>query len=438
MARVLFRVLTALLCLTVASAAALASEKQFGPFKVDTLRADVIALDGPITGNSALDFRRALMAAPKAKLVVLNSPGGSVSMALLTADDIYVRGLATLIPPGSQCYSACAYLFLAGKERVAEGRLGVHQISSDDPDLESTQLAISDIIDVLNKFETPVEVLTVMFRTPSSSMHVFTPEEIAEYRIERRVGSAAAAAAPAPTPATAPPASTVAAPSSVSQPPTTAVPTAPPVVVEPVAPPAAVSTATAAPALSVIEDYAKRPDRIAVYTGLDFYGGDLGAERVGDLATCASRCLEIGNQCRAFTFNANDRVVKGPNCFLKSESRSADGNAVAISGVLLRRSDPEPPAIVVGVIDPKLGLMKDLDIPGGDLTGRPYAKAGTAGLCRLACVQNDRCAAFTFIKEKKQCWLKAGGTMTSFAPGMVSGVKQTMSFSPVRIIPLDR
>ncbi|BBE71998.1 PAN domain-containing protein [Oharaeibacter diazotrophicus] len=424
------RILTVLLCLVWTSAVTLADGKQFGPFQVDTLRADVIALDGLITGNAALDFRRALMAAPQAKLVVLNSPGGSVSMALLIADDIHVRGLATLIPPGSQCYSACAYLFLAGRERVAEGRLGVHQISADEPDLESAQIAISDIIDLLNTFDTPIEVLTVMFRTPSTSMHVFTPEEMAEYRIERRAGVAATASSGPPaatSPQETPPAPSPEAFTAPSLPD-----------VAPAARPPADSTATAEPALSVVEDHAKRPNRIAVYTGLDFYGGDLGAERVGDLAACAGRCLEIGNQCRAFTFNADDRVVKGPNCFLKSESRSADGNAVAISGVLLRRSDPDPPAIVVGVIDPKLGLLKDLDIPGGDLTGTPYGKAGTAGLCRLACVRNTRCGAFTFIKDNKQCWLKGGGTATSYAPGMVSGVKQTMSFSPIRIIRLDR
>ena len=121
--------LIAAIGLAVGVSGALAESKSFGPFSVDPGQPEVVKLEGAISPNSALDFRRALNAAPGAKLVVLDSPGGSVSMALLIADDIFQRKLSTLIPADAACYSACAYLFLAGTERALEGKLGVHQMA---------------------------------------------------------------------------------------------------------------------------------------------------------------------------------------------------------------------------------------------------------------------------------------------------------------------
>lgn len=162
-----------------------ASEKVFGPFRWDSLEPQVIELRGEIDSGAALNFRRALSAAPQANLLRLNSPGGLVTIALLIADDVDQRRMSTNIPLGAECYSACSFIFLAGVDRVADGRLGVHQISQNSPDLQSAQLAISDILDVLNRFSTPTEVLTVMFRTPPDQMYVFSQQEIAALGINR-------------------------------------------------------------------------------------------------------------------------------------------------------------------------------------------------------------------------------------------------------------
>lgn len=188
-----------------------ASERVFGPFRWDSIEPQVIELRGEIDSGAALNFRRALSAAPQANLLRLNSPGGLVTIALLIADDVDQRRMSTIIPPGAECYSACSFIFLAGVDRVAAGRLGVHQISQNSPDLQSAQLAISDILDVLNRFSTPTEVLTVMFRTPPDQMYVFTPQEIAALGINRvaeertlRSRGRQAVADIAPTPSTLP------------------------------------------------------------------------------------------------------------------------------------------------------------------------------------------------------------------------------------------
>ena len=164
-----------------------AAVTRFGPFGVEDSVPSVILLVGEIDGRSALDFRRALRAAPDAETLVMDSPGGNVATCLLIADDIHQRKMATVITPQGICYSACAFIFFAGVDRVAMGKLGVHQISSDRPDLEFAQLAISDIIDALVRFGTPTEVLTIMFRTPAQSMHVFSEQELREFGINRTI-----------------------------------------------------------------------------------------------------------------------------------------------------------------------------------------------------------------------------------------------------------
>lgn len=380
-----------------------AEDKRFGPFQVETA-SGIILLNGEIDAGAALNFRRALAAASNPKLLVLNSPGGLVPIALLIADDVHQRALSTLIPEGAQCYSACSFVFLAGRERAAEGELGVHQISSDAPDIEGAQLAISDIIDVLNRFDTPTEVLTIMFRTPASQMYVFSSAEVRDYGINRGVG----------------------------------LPTAQQGIPAEVAGIPAQRLATSDHGgIGSGGQQRQQPARVAVYVGLDFYGGDIRSLRAPDLQACASECLASGQSCRAFTYNSDESRRVGPNCFMKNGRSQPDGNADAISGVLLRASDPDPDPLEVGVIDPRSGLVTDVDIPFKDISEKPTSNTKTAQECRISCVALDRCEAFTFVKAKKQCWLKSSSEGAQRRRGMVSGVKDRTTYSPAEIIELN-
>lgn len=400
-----------------------AALQTFGPFKVDDTHPDIISLDGDIDGGAALNFRRAIVAAPNAKLVVLNSPGGLVQIALLIADDVHQRKLATYIPQKAGCYSACAYIFLAGIERQAEGELGVHQISSDSADLVSAQLSISDIIDLLNRFDTPVEVLTAMFKTPPKEMHVFTADEVARYRIDRRQEVSASAVAEdggVQRSEQSDPASGMTEPSPTPEP--SAV---------------AALEGTSLSKLSAIEEYTRRPTRMAVFAGLDLFGDDITSVRVNDAASCARACLTMKGECKAFTFNTDPQAMRGPNCFLKASQGTADGNAVAISGQLLSGADPDPKPFSMGTIDPKTALFDNVDLPGGDLSMRPFGRNISAQQCRLACVGDNRCFAFTYLKRKKECWLKGAVGTPRYGEGMISGLKKVMTFEPASIISLE-
>ncbi|MDX0491524.1 hypothetical protein GOC53_14765 [Sinorhizobium medicae] len=349
-------------------------------------------------------------------------------MGLLIADDIHQRKLTTYIPKESKCYSACSFVFLAGKERKVDGELGVHQLSSDSPNLVGAQLAISDIIEVLNRFDTPMEVMHVMFKTPPDDMHVFSQDEITRYGLNRSGDNKT------PTVVNVPATSSGGA-ASADQLSTKMMP--------------GVSTSDSTTSsslqaglspqtkLSPIEEFTKRPNRIAIYTGLDLFGDDISSIRVDDAAACAESCLLMNGQCKAFTFNTDPKIRKGPNCFLKASAGRADGNSVAFSGRLLSGADPDPPTFTLGTIDPQSALFNDVDLPGGDLSRYPHRSARTPLDCRLACVDEAQCVAFTYIKAKKECWLKGAIGKPMFGRNMVSGLKTLETFSPARVLSLD-
>jgi hypothetical protein len=154
-------------------------------FELPADKPDVIALTAEIGETTAADFDRALAARPGATTVVLDSPGGSVENALAIAQEVKRRGLRTYIPDGMGCYSACAYIFFAGQNRIADGELGVHQISLDVEDVVMAQMTMSDVLEALDGFGVKQKVITYMLRTPPEGMYVFSRPELSELGINR-------------------------------------------------------------------------------------------------------------------------------------------------------------------------------------------------------------------------------------------------------------
>lgn len=163
---------------------------------------EVIALNAEITRTTPGDLDRALEARPGARTLVLNSPGGAVDSALVIAQEVRRRGMRTYVPDGMGCYSACAYIFFAGENRVADGELGVHQISQDVADTVLTQMTIGDILDALDEFGVQHQVISYMLRTPPDDMYVFSRREIGDLGINRGdpIRVAVVPDAPAPEP----------------------------------------------------------------------------------------------------------------------------------------------------------------------------------------------------------------------------------------------
>ncbi|MEQ1768511.1 MAG: hypothetical protein ABL879_01615 [Devosia sp.] len=151
---------------------------RIGAFLLPDSGPDVIALVDDIESGAALDFRQALHQRPQARTLSLSSDGGDVNEGLLIAHEVADRGIGVRVPKDKGCYSACAYIFFAGKTRVVEGELGVHQIYGDGVSQSQTQVALAKILEAFNEFGVPQEVVTAMLRTQPRDMYVFNQREL--------------------------------------------------------------------------------------------------------------------------------------------------------------------------------------------------------------------------------------------------------------------
>lgn len=160
--------------------------ERYGPFVYFPSAPDLLIYHTGVGANDMLHLKKALREHPTiATLILQNNGGGLVHIGLVVAEEVYERGLNTFIPKDSYCASACAFVFFAGRQRLAEGRLGVHQISAPEMTGEQAQFGVSDIVATLPKYGVSADVLGIMFSTPSKEMYFFKPQEIAKYGINR-------------------------------------------------------------------------------------------------------------------------------------------------------------------------------------------------------------------------------------------------------------
>lgn len=401
--------------------AAPAMAETFGVFRVATERREVIVMSGSFDQRAALDFGRALTAAPTARLLVLDSPGGIVNQGLLVAQLVHARGLATLIPEGAGCYSACAFAFLAGGERVVRGSFGVHQMTQGTGrvgDLEVAQTAVSDIIETLAAFDVDPRIFARMFRTPNARMDVFTAEEIERLAIARN-------------PSRGEPFVTDAVAAAYAMDPAQSVSTGQTRTREPTP---GVDRIGRSPAPASLAPQSSR-GAAAFYLGLDLSGGDVASLRAGSLSVCVEACVGRGPECRAFTFNTSP--ARGfDDCYLKGRGYLPGPHKDAISGVRLVSSDAAPPVFRVAGSAMQTGLLPGVDLPGRDLSRAPLS-VRSAEACQRACMGNNRCAAFTFIERLGHCWLKDSVPPSRLRAGMVSGAKGEREFVAHRVLEIE-
>lgn len=145
---------------------------------------DLAKLQAPDVANRLLGFRTYLC---------LDSPGGSFPEAIEIADFLHENGMATAIPEGATCLSACAIAFLGGSQfsdspdpiphRLLHvgGRLGVHAPSLAVPDgnytranvIQSFDIAMrsaSEIIDRSDRLRLTPDFIVDMLAVPGSEM----------------------------------------------------------------------------------------------------------------------------------------------------------------------------------------------------------------------------------------------------------------------------
>lgn len=413
----MFRSLRVLLfsALLLVSSVSLADE-QLGAFRILDDQ-NVIALTGRIDRNAPFDFRRAAQKRPNARTLILTSPGGLPGEALLVALEVRERALNTFVPRDGACRAECAYVFLAGVTRVADGAVTLTRFEPDGGD--GLQIGQSELVDALNEFGTPQQIISMILT--GTGQHTLTVAELGLLNprlgeVDRKVERQPPIQVSPPKPAPSGPSPVIEVEAEVEVEVEVEVEEEPEVpVFQPVAPQSTLS--------------------IAVYEGLDFYGGDLSSGHVANIAECARGCLG-DNMCRAFTFNADPKVKSGPNCFLKSGTGRLEAYRYAISGRVLRNGEQPAEAYTFGAIDPTNDVTQGLRYTGLDMT------TGTGGInslseCRQACIEEDRCAAFTYRTATRTCSLKSVAGSSRQSKGYVSGLKRYITIPLSDVIPIE-
>lgn len=307
------RLWTALMAIVLSAAPAMAQNvERHGSFIIMGQESEFAILAGDITAQTPLEFKTVMSRQPNLKTLVLSSDGGSVTGGLLLADEIHLRGINTYIPPTFGCHSACSYIFLSGAARLDQGELGVHQFYGGEDSTSQAQFVVSDILDMLARFDTPQEVISRMLRTPSDDMYIFSQAEVDRLGINRNHGKLKSLVADfRQTPEVV---LTAMRPQRGGGEETQTASTDPDTGTEPSAP-------SSAP-------------RFAIYEGVDFYGSDIAKIRTENLEQCFAACLENA-ECSAMTANLDPAAKVGPNCFLKSNMGETVHYPHAVSGAFL-------------------------------------------------------------------------------------------------------
>lgn len=161
-----------------------------------------------------------------------------------------------------------------------------------------------------------------------------------------------------------------------------------------------------------------------VFEDADMPGGDFQTLRNTSLDQCKQTCASRAD-CQAFTQNMAKNV-----CFLKSGAGEPQRFAGAVSGRRVAGGGQAVAAAPKGKQSGGFTMYDDADLPGGD--GSIIAQdAGSADACKLQCLFNDGCDAFTYNHKAKACLGKSrghiGGDRMQPTPfkGATSGMKAT-------------
>jgi hypothetical protein len=150
------------------------------------------------------------------------------------------------------------------------------------------------------------------------------------------------------------------------------------------------------------------PERVYYsYDNTDFYGDDIKPWlENSNLGDCRMACTS-NTACKAFTFNKRRNV-----CILKTGTGRPKPSSEGISASTTPVSMPAE----------RITVREGVDLHGGDLDTRGLRNL-SLNQCSEACLHNDYCAGFSYIKSKNWCWMKRQILDLRANGDVVSGVK---------------
>lgn len=162
-------------------------------------------VSGPIKEGDYARFRNAIVQAGSVDELLLDSPGGDLFEAIEIGRMIRSRGLATHIPDGAYCVSACNFLFMGGQVRTidTDGVFGVHMFTAVDSEIQdlaaakngdevaaavqnieqSAANAAAEIARFLVEMQISLRFLTEFADIPNAEPRALTRQELREFGI---------------------------------------------------------------------------------------------------------------------------------------------------------------------------------------------------------------------------------------------------------------
>jgi hypothetical protein len=133
---------------------------------------------GEIRAGAAQELRAVLEANPQAKVIHLNSPGGSVLEARRMS--VLIRAKNLIATVDAYCNSACVFAYLGAEQRYisSDGELGLHHESSDNA--TPSEIAASELIDqdFMADLGIKADFIKKAFSAPASGLWVPSTREL--------------------------------------------------------------------------------------------------------------------------------------------------------------------------------------------------------------------------------------------------------------------
>lgn len=165
-------------------------------------------------------------------------------------------------------------------------------------------------------------------------------------------------------------------------------------------------------------------DVVTTEANTDRMGGDYRRiEACPNLEACHSACV-AEKECDAFTY-----VKSAHHCWLKRGTPPGPTpNNDTVSGVK-KRAPAGGGCVTLGGVT----CEPDTDRMGADY--RRIEAAPSVEFCQEQCIGDAKCAAFTFVKSARHCWLKDGVPGASPNADTVSGVRLRGEAEPPKAAP---
>ncbi|QLF69738.1 hypothetical protein FE840_009400 [Peteryoungia desertarenae] len=163
------------------------------PMRFELMPGGVLKAEGAIDLGAGDRFAEEIAARGEyVKLILLNSPGGSVDDALSMSTLIREKGLTTKVASKALCASSCPLVFAGGLAREAEedAILGVHQVFNGGEDRPSPEQAMSGAQSTTARIARHLDDMGVepglwlhALETPPDRLYYLTPEELAAFKL---------------------------------------------------------------------------------------------------------------------------------------------------------------------------------------------------------------------------------------------------------------